>query len=126
MEAFNNNSNAQDYEYLAIPGCGNFEEFYRNTDTLEKNCPGLKQIQRSFNLRRSTNSATIVFLGLSNAGISHTINQILNQNVISVGRPTQEIVECILDMPCNSLKIPNAQVIFAREFRLKDSKRKDA
>ena len=74
---------------------------------------GLSYAWQSYQAGRSTNSISILLLGLSGAGKSHTINNLFAKTITEIGdgsSVTKEILEFILPMPSEEAGISNMTV----------------
>lgn len=96
---------------VEIPDRHAFLEFAQKNS--RKGYAALGSAWQSYNIKRSTNSATILLLGLTGVGKSHTINNLFASKITPVGEGvscTKEILEFTLAMPSEHVGISNSKV----------------
>ncbi|CAG7633813.1 unnamed protein product, partial [Allacma fusca] len=96
---------------IEIPDRDKFPSFaQRHMASGEK---GVGSAYQSYKAGRSTNTATILLLGMTGAGKSHTINNLFTKEITPVGEGvscTKDIVEFTIEMPSENAGISNAKI----------------
>ncbi|CAG7730083.1 unnamed protein product, partial [Allacma fusca] len=96
---------------IEIPNRDKFPSFAQNNAASGEK--GVSAACDSYKLGRSTNTASILLLGMTGAGKSHTINNLFSKLITPVGDGvscTKDIVEFTIQMPSQNLGISNAKI----------------
>ncbi|XP_037042297.1 uncharacterized protein LOC119078725 [Bradysia coprophila] len=98
-------------EMIQVPDRKDFSTFARYNAS--NGYIALGPAYQSYKIKRSTNSVTLLLLGLSGAGKSHIVNNIFNTPITSVGEGvscTKEILEFVIELPSENLGISNSEI----------------
>ncbi|CAG7728649.1 unnamed protein product, partial [Allacma fusca] len=88
-------------------------QFFQQYVNMPQACPRLEPMKMSYELRRSPNSVSILMLGLTESGKSHTINSLFNQTLADVhaaGPGTNNIIEYSVETQTPSLLMNNSRI----------------
>ena len=98
---------------MEIPDRKNFREFGLQTQVKGDGNETIKFAYESYEAKRSTNSVTILLLGLTGSGKSNTINSLFDKDITTVAEGTsvtKDIIDIVVSMPSEDLGISNSKV----------------